>query len=82
MGLIFTSVLVRRLLGPLGLSGPSISWTYSYSKQTYLEGIYNPPPAAHPLPPAHAPLPPPYSAICDITVIVKKLLKLHQCYSG
>ena len=48
MGLIFTPVLVRHLLGPLGLSGPSISGTYSYSKQTYLEGIYNPRPAAHP----------------------------------
>ena len=37
MGLIFTPVLVRRLLGPLGLSGSmtSTSWTHSYSKQSY-----------------------------------------------
>ena len=38
MGLIFTPVhvLVRRLLGPQGLSRPmtSSSWTHSYSKQS------------------------------------------------
>ena len=35
MALIFTPVLVRRLLGPPGLSRPmtSSSWTHSYSKQ-------------------------------------------------
>ena len=35
-GLIFTSVLVRRLIGPPGLSRPmtSTSWTHSYSKQS------------------------------------------------
>ena len=34
MGMIFTPVLVRRLLGPLDLSGPmtSSSWTCRYSK--------------------------------------------------
>ena len=34
-GLIFTPVLVRRLIGPPGLSRPmtSTSWTHSYSKQ-------------------------------------------------
>ena len=38
MGLIFTPVLVRHLLGPLGLSGSmtSISWTYTYLLQTVL----------------------------------------------
>ena len=37
MGLIFTPVLVRRLLSPSVLSGPmtSTSWTHSYSKQSY-----------------------------------------------
>ena len=36
MGLIFTPVLVRRLIGPPGLSRPmtSGSWTHSYSKQS------------------------------------------------
>ena len=36
MGLIFTPVLVRRLLSPSVLSGPmtSTSWTHSYSKQS------------------------------------------------
>ena len=36
MGLILTSALVRRLLGPLGLSGPiaNTSWTHNYSKQS------------------------------------------------
>ena len=60
MGLIFTPVLVRRLLGPLGLSRPmtSISWTHSPI------GKYNPPLAAH-LPPPPTPAspthPPPYT---------------------
>ena len=37
MGLIFTPVLVRCLLGSVGLSGPitGISWTHRYSKQSY-----------------------------------------------
>ena len=35
MGLKLAPVLVRRLLGPLGLFGPTAdaSWTYGYSKQ-------------------------------------------------
>ena len=39
MGLIFTPVLVRRLLGPLSLSGAMTStyWIHSYSKQSYLK---------------------------------------------
>ena len=38
MGLIFTPVLVRRLIGPLGLSRPitSTSWTHGYSKHSNL----------------------------------------------
>ena len=36
MGLIFTPVLVRHLLGPTGLSWPmtSSSWTHNYSIQS------------------------------------------------
>ena len=36
MGLIFTTVLVRHRIGPLGLSGPitTNSWTHRYSKQS------------------------------------------------
>ena len=47
VGVIFTPVLVRCLLGPLGLSGPmtNTSWTHSY----------NPPPAAHLHPPHSLP---------------------------
>ena len=53
MGLKFTQLLMRCLLGPLGLSGPiaGASWTHSYSKQ--LSGRYIP------LPSAHNPHPPP-----------------------
>ena len=45
MCLIFTPALLRRLLGPLCLSVPltSISWTHRY--------LYNPSLAAHPPPP-------------------------------
>ena len=81
MGLIFTPVLVRRLLGPLGLSGSMIStlWTHSYPNSP--NGRHNPPLTAHPpLPPT---LPPKacllIRAICDITIVVKRLLKIHQC---
>ena len=60
MGLIFTPVIVRCLLGPLSLSGPmtSISWTNSYAKNPIRR--YNLPPAAHlpPQPhPSHSPTP-------------------------
>ena len=36
MGLKLAPVLVRYLLGPLGLSGPiaGISWTHSYAKKS------------------------------------------------
>ena len=62
MGLIFTHVLVRRLLylDPPGLSSPitSISWTHSYVLQTVLlESTYNLPPDSHPS--HHSPHPPP-----------------------
>ena len=65
MGLIFIPVLVRRLLGPLGLSGPMISTLNNHI------GRYNPPPAAHPphpLPLAH----PLMHLLCDVTVVLKK----------
>ena len=37
MGVIFTPLLVRHLLGPLGLSGSmtSTSWIHSYSKESF-----------------------------------------------
>ena len=56
MGLIFTPVLVRHLLGPPGLSRPmtSISWTHSYSKQSCPPTTYT------------------VRAIHDITVVAKK----------
>ena len=76
MGLIFTPVLVRCLLGPLGLSGPmtSTSWAHRYSKQSHSK-----------VQPASSCLylPPPLTclslicAICDITVVVKKLFKIQ-----
>ena len=39
---LFTPVLVRRPSGPLGLSGPmtSTSWTHSYSKQSYCKVVW------------------------------------------
>ena len=76
MGLIFTLMLVRYLLGLLGLSGlmTSTFWIHRYSNHPIER--YNLPPAAHPpLPPVH----PLVCAICDITVVVKKLLKIQQC---
>ena len=77
MHLIYTHALVRRLLGSLGLSGSmtSNSWTHSYSKQSCER--YNPPPdrniSHHPLP-SHLPL----YAIHNITIVVKKLLKIFK----
>ena len=55
MSLIFTSVLVRHLLGPLDLFAPmtSNSWAHRSSKQSRLEGTYNLPLAAHS--PHHSP---------------------------
>ena len=49
MGLIFIPVLVRRLLGPLGLSRPmtSNSWTLINTPNHPIKR-YNPAPAAHP----------------------------------
>ena len=80
MGLIFTPVLVRCLLGPPGL-GPMIStsWTHSYVDVSNTPiGRYtgNSPPASYPpIPTTHSPTnaPPPPShplirAIRDITV--------------
>ena len=71
MDLIFTPVLVRRLIGPPGLSGPvtGTSWTHSYSKRSnwvvWPASGFPPVPAAllparpPPRPPAPPPPPPP-----------------------
>ena len=52
MGLIFTPVLVRRLLGPPGLSRPmtGTSWTHTATPNSPI-GWCNLPSASHPLPP-------------------------------
>ena len=41
MGMIFTPVLVRYLLGPLGLPGPitGISWTHRTLQKVLLETV-------------------------------------------
>ena len=76
MGLKFTPVIVRCLLGPLSVFGPMVgtSCTHSHSKQ--LNRGFNPPPTALPTSPhpTHLLL----RAICDITVVVTKLLKIQQ----
>ena len=69
MGLIFTPVLVRRPLGPPGLSRVIlglIATPNSPIKRHNLPLASHPP---HPLPPVH----PLIRAICDITVVVKKV---------
>ena len=70
MGLIFTPVLVTRLLGPPGLLRPmtGTSWTHSYSKQS--NWVVQPVSSFLPTPtPAH----PLIRVICDITVVLKKV---------
>ena len=70
MGLIFTPVLVRRLLCPLGLSGPmTIALPGLIDTSNSPIGRYNPPLAVR------SPL---IHAIHDITVFVKRL-KIQQC---
>ena len=74
MGLIFTPVLVRSLIGPPGLSRPMTngSWTHSYSKQSnwVVQPAFGFPPApTTPLTPTH----PLKRAIRDITVVMKKV---------
>ena len=81
MSLIFTPVLVRCLLGPPGLSRPMTNGSCLIATPTVqLEGITSlwlPTCPHHPLsPPARRPL---IRAIHDITVVVKKLLKIQQC---
>ena len=65
MGLIFTPVLVRHLLGPLGLSGPMTSTfrTHRYPQTVLLEGT------------THLRLPTRslVHAIHDITVVLKEV---------
>ena len=67
MGLIFTPVLVRCLLGPPGLSGPMTSTSWTITHPSCLSA-----PTTHPtlLPTAHPLL---IHAICEITVVVKKV---------
>ena len=81
MGLIFTPVLVRHLLGPLGLSGRlglSLALLGLIATPNSLFERYNASPVAQPSPPPH-PTHPLMHAIHDITVVVKKLLKIQQC---
>ena len=57
MGLIFTAMLMKCLLGPPGLSRPmtSISWTHIATPNSPI-GRYNPLLASHSLqPPTHSP---------------------------
>ena len=63
MGLKLTPVVVRCLLGPLGMFGPmaGTSWTHSYSPNKR----YNPPLATHPL----------ICTTCD-TVAMKKVAQI------
>ena len=61
MGLTFTPALVRCLVVPLGLSGPMTSTSWTHSYSK--QSYWN----AHLL----------IRAIHDITVVVKKLLKIH-----
>ena len=66
IGVILTPVLVRCLLGPPDFSRPmtSISWTHSYSKQSYwkVQPASGFPPAlnTHPTHPPPYTCPPPY----------------------
>ena len=73
MGLIFTFVLVRYLLGPPGLFKPitSISWTHTIASPNSPIGRHNPPPVAHR--PHH-----PLSYTCNprYAIVVKKLAVL------
>ena len=76
MGLEFTRVIVRCLLVPLSIFRPMTGTSCSPNRE------FNPPLVAHP--PHHPPhplmpthLPPITCAIRDITVVVKKLLKIQ-----
>ena len=63
LGLIFTPVLVRRLIGPPGLSRPMTKLIATPNSSI---GWCNPPPSSHPPPPL-------IHAIHNITVVVKKV---------
>ena len=78
MGLIFTPVLVRRLLRP-----SSLVWAYDYIALFGLIatpnspiGRYNPPPASHP--PLHPPHPLIHASVI-LQWLCKKLLETQQC---
>ena len=66
MSLIITPALARCVLDPLDLSGVLLRLIATPKSPI---GRYNPPPAAHPLASAHHFI----HAICDITVVVKKV---------
>ena len=76
MGLIFTPVLVTRLLGHPGLSGLMTSTSWNMEPPNSPVGSFNPPSAFHPPQPLTPPLLPVHSLICairDVTVVVKKV---------
>ena len=89
MGLIFTPVLVKRLLGHLhtvaaGLSRPMTNIFGLIATLNSPIGRYNPSPVSHSLLPTHPtpllPTHPPFiHAIHDITVVVKKVAQIQQC---
>ena len=67
---------IHPCVGKPGLSGPmTIVVLGLIATSNSPIGRCNLPPASHPLPPAH----PLTRAIRDITVVVKKLLKILQC---
>ena len=79
MGLKFTPVVVRCLLGPLCMLGPIAGILGLIASPNSPNGGFNLPSAAHhpphPLSPTHILI----RATRDITVVVKMLLKIQQC---
>ena len=73
-GLILTPMLVRCLLGPLGLSGPMTSTSGLINLLEGIACLWLP---THPQHPPH-PLPPTHHFICAIHDIIYKFLKIHQ----
>ena len=84
MGLKFTLVVVRHLLGPLSIIEPVAGTLGLIASQNNPDEGFILLPAVHPPTPLHpshpfSPTHPLICAICDITVAVKKLLKIQQC---
>ena len=67
IGLKYTPVVVRHLLGPLNMFGLMADTS---SPNIYSRG-FNLPLTTYPL----------IRSTCDITVVMKKFLKIQQCYS-